>query len=83
MLLEEIIKDIKRKKELRNIDEDFVKERVVQLLDKYKINLEDEKLKKNKKLKIVFKEVRKQLREIYGAFRQVEDRRDKIVYEKK
>lgn len=72
----EIIKDIKSKKELRDLDEKFIKNRISGL---YKTDFKDFN-KKSKDYKKFFKEIRKKLREVYGAFKYIKDEKDTKTY---
>ena len=72
----ELIQDLKRKKELKDLDNNFIKERINEYL-------KDKKLpsnKRSKEYKEVFKDLRKQLRKVYGVFRQVEEGRNPEFY---
>ncbi|MBU2634495.1 MAG: hypothetical protein KJ674_04590 [Nanoarchaeota archaeon] len=72
--LSKIIEDVKSKKELKDLDEGFLGERVREIY-KGKFN------KKNKDYKKFFKEIRKKLRETYGGFKRVREERVE-VYDK-
>ena len=74
-MLSGIVKDIKRKKELRDLDEDFLRNRIK---ESYKGDFN----KKSKEYKKFFKNIRKGLRESYGVFKNVREERDKDVYKK-
>jgi len=68
-MINEIIKDIKSKKELRNLDDKFVEEKLNFYLKKHPLkNSPFKRLKRSKKYKLMLKSIRKELREIYGAF---------------
>ncbi|MBU0667247.1 MAG: hypothetical protein KKC26_07815 [Nanoarchaeota archaeon] len=71
-LISNITKDIISKKELKNLDEQFVKTKLLLFLKKKPIlkrKLEENNCnKKSKEYKFVIKEMRKSLREIYGVF---------------
>lgn len=69
-MLNQIINDIKNKKELRNLDYEFVKEKLDIYLKKNHLDLDKEfkQLKRSSGYKLMLKAIRKDLREIYGAF---------------
>ena len=69
MKITEIIKEIKKKEELNNLEDSFIKERINDYLKKHSINLEslDERSRPYKEL---FKTVRKKCFEVYGLFKQ-------------
>ena len=69
-MLNQIIKDIKNKKELRNLDDEFVKEKLYIYLKKNHLDLNKEfkQLRRSSNYKLMLKAIRKELREIYGAF---------------
>ena len=78
----ELIQDLKRKKELKDLDDNFIKERINEYL-------KDKKLpdnKRSKEYREIFKDLRKQLRKVYGVFRQVEEGRNpefyKLIFDK-
>ncbi len=75
MELNLLIKRIKSKKELHDLDENFLKARI----NEYNLENLDER---TKAFKLKFKELRKRLREVYGVFRQVKETRDLEVYKK-
>ena len=82
MLLEKIIDEIKRKKELKDLDNEFIKRRINIYLLKNKIYLdEDDVNRRSKKYMGLFKAMRKELRIIYGAFRDVNEKRASKIYE--
>lgn len=63
----DIVKDIKNKKELKDIDENFVKTELKRFLkENPKISLTPNK--KSKDYKLIIKGVRKILRKVYGSF---------------
>ena len=69
MKIESIIVEIKKKEELKNLEESFIKERINDYLKKHSINLEtlDERSSSYKDL---FKTVRKKCFDVYGLFKQ-------------
>ena len=82
MLLEDIIQDIKRKKELKDLDNYFIKRRIENYLKKYNLNLTEEDLKKKSSRYVkFFKDIRKELRIVYGVFRNFKADRDLSIYE--
>ncbi len=82
MLLEDIIQDIKRKKELKDLDDSFVRVRIENYLLKNKLEISDTDFKRRTKKYIkLFKNIRKELRVIYGVFRNVKADRDLNIYE--
>ena len=74
-MLSKIVEDVKSKKELKDLDENFLKSRIKEL---YKGNFN----KKSKEYKKFFKEIRKKLREVYGGFKNIKESRDKEIYAK-
>ena len=72
------IKEIKNKKELGDLDEGFIKNRIKDYLKSKKVDFSNKKSKSYKKF---FKDMRKKLREVYGSFKSVKGRRDKEFYE--
>ena len=84
MLLERIIKEIKAKKELKNLDDGFVKARIKEYAKQNGLSLEGdfEKVKRAKWFKKMFKEIRKECRVVYGAFQDVKEQRSRVVYER-
>jgi hypothetical protein len=77
--LQDLINKLKRKKELKNIDEDFIKARINEYLSKNEVDLINEK---SKSYKLMFKFLRKKLRESYGVFRIVKEKRNLEIYKK-
>lgn len=78
-----LVKAVKQKKELKNIDDSFVKEELLKYLKqnpKIKINVN----KRSKEFKTIVKGVRAVLRKVTGAFsiKSTEDRNYKNLYEK-
>src|SRR3989344_2591205 len=69
-MLKQIINDIKNKKELRNLDDRFIKEKLDAYLQKNPLELDKEfkQLKRSSSYRLMLKAIRKDLREIYGAF---------------
>ena len=69
MKITDIIQEIKKKEELKNLEESFIKERINDYLKKHSINLEtlDERSSSYKDL---FKTVRKKCFDVYGLFKQ-------------
>lgn len=69
-MMDEIIKDIKNKKELTSLDDEFVREKLDIYLKKTSLDLKKnfKQLKKSKEYKLMLKTIRKDLREVYGAF---------------
>ena len=84
MLLERIIKEIKAKKELKNLDDGFVKARIKEYAKQNGLSPEGdfEKVKRAKWFKEMFKCVRKGCRLVYGAFQDVKEQRSRVVYER-
>ncbi|MGC9133026.1 MAG: hypothetical protein ACP5GJ_01305 [Nanopusillaceae archaeon] len=88
MELYEIINEIKRKKELRNVS-DIVIEKIIKdelnkrkyLYEKIKKAKNIKQLKNDEEFYLFFKEIRKILHEIYGLFTPKEDKQiDKIIF---
>lgn len=69
-----VIKDLKSKKELKDLDDKFI-------LNRIKESSIDFSNKRSKEYKEFFKEMRKKLREVYGVFKIVKSKRDKKFYE--
>ncbi|MAG47494.1 hypothetical protein CL617_02720 [archaeon] len=81
MLLKNISKDIKRKKELKDLDDKFVLLRVKDYLKKNNLEIKEEDFKnRNKKYIKFFKDMRRELRIVYGVFRNVKDKRSLESY---
>ncbi len=82
MTLQEIAEDIKGKRSLSDIDDDFLKARILEKIDKYKIDINEDfkKLKRKDRYQQFFKEVRKQLRKVYGVYRELAEPRPKSAY---
>ena len=67
LFVKEIIEDLKNKKELRELDEEFIKNRILE----YKLDIEAdnyEEFKRDKKFKTFFKDLRRKLRIVYGMY---------------
>ena len=71
-----IVKELKNKKELKDLDEGFILNRIKEYPKKV-----DFSNKRSKEYKEFFKEMRKKLREVYGSFKSVKNKRDKEFYE--
>ncbi|MFA5175817.1 MAG: hypothetical protein WC413_00970 [Candidatus Nanoarchaeia archaeon] len=71
MEIKELIQELKRKKELSDLDEGFVEHRVVDYLKQNKLEeqFKDKKFIKTRRYDILFKDLRRLLREAYGMFR--------------
>ena len=71
-MIKEFVKTIKDKKSLKNLDDGFVEELVLDYLDKHpklkKKMVEHPKVLKSKEFDILLKEIRKKLHEVYGIF---------------
>src|SRR3989344_3325301 len=80
--IQEIADDIKSKKSLSDIDDSFLKARILENLEKYKIDLSEDfnKLKKKNRYGEFFKEIRKLLRKVYGVYRELAEPRSKSIY---
>ncbi len=77
----EFIKDIKRKKELQDIPDSFILNRIDGYFIENKVLLGDNFNKKSSKYKKMFKEIRKDLHLVYGMFHNRHER-GLEVYEK-
>src|SRR3989344_5359079 len=79
MTLQEIAEDIKGKRSLSDLDEEFLKSRILEKVDKYKIdvNKDFKKLKRKDRYKEFFKDIRKTLRKIYGVYREIKENKIK------
>lgn len=75
-MLKEVVEEIVRKKELKDIDRDFVSKIVEKEFGG--VDLEN---KKGKKYKEKFKRVREKLRKAYGVFKEVREKRGERVYD--
>ena len=62
---------------MKDLDEDFIRVRILEYLAKSKVDLDNEK---SKSYKLMFKFLRKKLRETYGAFRDVKETRNLDFY---
>jgi len=84
MWLEDCIRELKGKKELRGLDDEFVRNRIADYLRKEGVHFSGEYgcIKKTKPFKLMFKLLRKQLRDVYGVFQQVRESRSRLVYER-
>lgn len=84
MWLEDCIQELKGKKELRGMDDGFVRHRIQDYLRKKGVHFFDDynRVKKTRQFKLMFKFLRKQLRDVYGVFQEVHERRGKLVYER-
>lgn len=80
--IQEIADDLKSKKSLSDIDESFLKARILENIDKYKLDLSEDfkKLKKKNRYGEFFKEIRKLLRKVYGVYREIPEPRLKETY---
>ncbi|RJQ17366.1 hypothetical protein C4573_04915 [Candidatus Woesearchaeota archaeon] len=67
--LQELIALIKQKRELKNLDDDVVREKIMLILKKNN-NTKIESLVKKKDIKKIIKETRAELRKVYGVFLQ-------------
>ena len=84
MLLGKIIQEIKKKKELKHLDKNFISSRILDYTKQHKINLEKDfsKFSRTSQYRQMFKEIRKQCRLVYGSFQQVKETRSREAYEK-
>ena len=73
----DIVKELKNKKELRDLDGGFIKNRIEDYLKLKKVDFSN---KKSKSYKEFFKDIRKKLRDVYGSFKIVKCKRDKKFY---
>src|SRR3989344_1040008 len=82
MTLQEIADDIKGKRSLSDIDEVFLKSRILERVETYKIDINEEfkKLKRKDRYKEFFKDIRKTLRKVYGVYREIKEKRSKKTY---
>lgn len=79
-----LIQEIKKKKELRDLNREFVKEYLLKYLrqeSRISKSLEEKFNPKSKAYTTVIKNVRSQLRKVYGLFRDDPGKRKKIVQE--
>src|SRR3989344_9072213 len=85
-IIDAIVQDIKNKKELENLDDSFVLDKVKLYLDNNTIKQFEQKeissIKKSGKYKKITKEVRALLRRVYGVFQAKEFRKRKSILEK-
>ena len=77
MELTSLINKLKSKRELKDIDEKFIEIRINDYLTRNKVDLGNEK---SKSYRLMFKSLRKQLREVYGVFRKVKEERSLGFY---
>lgn len=84
MTLQEIAEDIKGKRSLSDLDDEFLKSRVLEKADKYKIDINEnfKKLKRKDRYNEFFKDIRKTLRKVYGVYRELTEPRSKSTYKK-
>ena len=86
-LKKSIIKIIKQKKELSNLDQNFIHELLDGYIKKNKKTWQKieshPKIEKSRDLKILVKEIRKRLREVYGVFNIDLTKRNKLLLELK
>lgn len=68
MEIKGIIKEIKKKRELSGLEDSFIKDRILEYLEKNKINLKSLD-KRSKSYDELFKSVRKKCFDIYGLFK--------------
>ncbi len=68
-MIENLIKDLKHKKELRDLNEEYIRNLILFL--KIKIPVDYEKFKRTKEFKIIFKELRRKLRKTYGIYKKL------------
>lgn len=71
MEVQEVIKDLKKKRELSDLDDSFIKSRVLDYLKQNKLSdrFNEKKFSRTSVYKKMFKEIRRKLHEIYGIFR--------------
>jgi len=69
--IQEIIKDLKQKRELSDLDDSFIKCRILDYIKDNKLGekLEKKNFKRTGMYRTMFKNIRKKLHEIYGIFR--------------
>ncbi len=77
MDLNNIINKLKSKKELKDLDDNFIKARILEYSNKNKVDLRNER---SKSYRLMFKTLRKKLREVYGMFRIVKEERNLDFY---
>ena|SRR3989344_5201273 len=80
--IQEIADDLKSKKSLNDIDDSFLKARILENIEKYKLDLTEDfkKLKKKNRYGEFFKEIRKILRKVYGVYREIPEPRLESTY---
>lgn len=71
-----LVQDLKRKKELQDIDDKFIEVRIREYLRDKEIPVN----KKSKEYRKIFKDLRKLLRKSYGVFRLINEKRDLNFY---
>lgn len=82
--LDALIAEIKKKKELQGLQDDFVREQIVRFLQqepKIHQQLQNNFNPKSKAYRVILKSVRAQLRRVYGLFRDDQKKRKKLVQE--
>ena len=72
----ELLRDLKRKKELKDLDDNFVLERIKDYLKENNVPNN----KKSREYRKIFKDLRRILRRVYGVFRVVDKKRDLNFY---
>ena len=76
MLLEDIIQDIKKKRGLKYLDDNFIRKRIENYQKKNRLEISDADLnRRNKRYVKFFKDIRKELRIVYGVFRDAREKR--------
>ncbi|MBU1204129.1 MAG: methyltransferase domain-containing protein [Nanoarchaeota archaeon] len=82
-MIENIVQDLVGKKELRDIDRNFVRKIVEKEFGEFLGcgSVDYGRLKRNREFRKKFKEVREVLRKVYGMFRQVREKRVVGVYD--
>jgi len=75
---QELIQDLKNKKELKDLDENFILLRVKEYLKDKSVPGN----KKSREYKKIFKDLRRILRKSYGMFRNLNEKRDLEIYKK-
>lgn len=72
----DLIKELKRKKELKDLDDNFISSRIREYLKENKVPQN----KRSKEYRIIFKDLRRILRKTYGMFRVVNEKHDLEFY---
>src|SRR3989344_2321888 len=72
----DLIKELKRKKELKDLDDNFIASRIKEYLKDNKVP----ENKRSKEYKIIFKDLRRMLRKTYGMFRVFNEKHDLEFY---